>query len=413
MKKRIGSVLMLCGLCVMLYLYADNSQPNMVVSASPEVSATPVPELSVAEIADAPAPIWEEPIFPTEYLQEDISPETQIQPPIYTEDSQEQEEQVPDENEYTDFAIADVSNYVNVRSLPSTDGEIVGKIFDGSVAQVLEIVTMPEEWFRIISGNVEGYVKAEFFVHGEEATAVMDDYVTHNVLVKADKLNVRSGQSTDTSRIGFLLQNEKATLLEDCGDWLRIQYTEDEEGYVSAEYVLVLEEYTYALTREEEAVVSSTEKVRRERQQSLQKKNISIVENLVPPATTYTSNEELRKEIINYALQFVGNKYVNGGSSLTSGTDCSGFTCFIYADFGYSISRTPSGQYTGAGRSIDYSEIQPGDIVCYSYNGGQSCTHVALYIGDGQVVHAANSRKGVVTGGIDFATVIGFKNVID
>ena len=131
------------------------------------------------------------------------------------------------------------------------------------------------------------------------------------------------------------------------------------------------------------------------------------------PETSYTSNEELRRAIVDYALQYVGSNYVHGGTSLATGTDCSGFTCFVYSDFGYSISRTPSGQYNGAGRSISYGEIQPGDIICYSSNGGKSCTHVGLYIGDGQIVHAANSRKGVITSAADYSPIIGIRNVID
>ena len=85
----------------------------------------------------------------------------------------------------------------------------------------------------------------------------------------------------------------------------------------------------------------------------------------------------------------------------------------MYADFGYSISRTPGGQYSSSGRSIDYGSIQPGDIICYSSNGGASCTHVGLYIGNGQIVHAANSRKGVITQNADYDLIIGIKNVID
>lgn len=420
MKKRIGNVLILCCFSALLCLHADSMTRNekasltMAASATTAATATTVTTAATAatdtqDLPAAPGPIWEDAIW-----QEVVIPEPSLEETTpETQPELNEENDIRDESEYVDFAIADVTRYVNVRSLPSTEGEIVGKIYDGSVAQVLEIVTEPEEWFQIVSGNVEGYVKGEFFVHGEEAAEVMDDYVTHNILVKADKLNVRAGQSTGSDRIGYLLQDEKAKLLEDCGDWLRIQYTEDKEGYVSAEYVIVLEEYIYAMTPEEESEAADTYKQRRERQQSLQKNNITIVENLVPPSTTYTSNEELRTEIVNYALQFVGNKYVNGGKSLTTGTDCSGFTCFIYADFGYSISRTPSGQFTGDGRSIDYSEIQPGDIVCYSSNGGKSCTHVALYIGNGQIVHSANSRKGVITSGVEFEPIIGFKNVID
>ena len=131
---------------------------------------------------------------------------------------------------------------------------------------------------------------------------------------------------------------------------------------------------------------------------------------MAPPVTTYGSNAELRNQIVEYAKQFLGNKYIMGGSSLAGGTDCSGFTCFIYADCGYSISRTPSGQLSSAGRSIDYSEIQPGDIVCY---GNGSCSHVALYIGDGQIIHEANSRKGVVIYNADYDNILGVKNVID
>ena len=131
------------------------------------------------------------------------------------------------------------------------------------------------------------------------------------------------------------------------------------------------------------------------------------------PSSNYTTNVELRNAIVAHAMQYVGNRYVSGGSSLAGGTDCSGFTCFVYADFGYLLSRTPGGQLAGAGRSIDYANIQPGDIICYSSNGGKSCTHVALYIGNGQIVHAKNSRDGVCVSMAGFEPIIGIKNVID
>lgn len=178
---------------------------------------------------------------------------------------------------------------------------------------------------------------------------------------------------------------------------------------------MLREDYSYAMTLEEAQLAESRDGERSGRKPVVKEKEKEPEEiiQINPPAVTYSSNEELRKQIVDYALQFVGNKYINGGSSLTKGTDCSGFTCYIYRDFGYSISRTPSGQYTSAGRSIGAEEIQPGDIICYSSNGGKSCTHVALYIGDGQIVHSANSRKGVITSGTDFEPIIGIKNVID
>ncbi|MBO4515437.1 MAG: C40 family peptidase, partial [Lachnospiraceae bacterium] len=133
----------------------------------------------------------------------------------------------------------------------------------------------------------------------------------------------------------------------------------------------------------------------------------------ITPAAAYSTNQELRDSLVEYALQFVGNRYVNGGNSLTEGTDCSGFTKLIYAEYGYSLGRTPASQLSSAGRSIDYSEIQKGDIICYSSNGGKSCTHVAIYIGDGMIVHAANSKKGICTQKAIYSTIMGVKNIID
>ena len=317
------------------------------------------------------------------------------------------------ESEYANFAIADVNDYVNVRNMPSTDGEIVGKIFDGAVAEILALAGENDEWFQITSGNVEGYIKAEFFIYGEDAALVMDEYVTRYAKVQADRLNVRKEPTTDSSRIGYLSQDEKVMMLEDCGDWIKVQYTTQKEGYVAKEYVMILEEYTYAKTLEEERAEIAARKALEERQKESENKAPEIITNIQLPSTNYSTNAELRAAIVAYALGFVGDKYVSGGTSLATGTDCSGFTCFIYADYGYSISRTPEGQYSGAGRAIDISEIQPGDIVCYSSNGGKSCTHVAMYIGDGQVVHAANSRKGVITSKVEYEPIIGVRNVID
>lgn len=317
------------------------------------------------------------------------------------------------ESEYSNLAIADVTDYVNIRREPNTDSEIVGKIYDGAVAQILATVGEQGDWFQIVSGNVEGYIKAEFFLYGDAAADVIDEYVTRYAKVQADRLNVREEPSTDASRIGYVDNGEKVKVLENLGEWLKVEYTAEKSGYVAAEYVTVSEEFVYARTLEEEnAEIAAREalEARTEEQESTAPEMLTQIEF---PATSYTSNGELRSAIVDYALQYVGNRYVHGGSSLASGTDCSGFTCFVYADFGYSISRTPSGQYNGAGRSIGYGEIQPGDIICYSSNGGKSCTHVGLYIGNGQIVHAANSRKGVITSAADYSPIIGIRNVID
>lgn len=328
-----------------------------------------------------------------------------------TEETVESQEET-EENEYADLAIAQVSNYVNVRSLPNTDSDIVGKIYNGAVAQVLSVTGEDHDWFQIVSGNVEGYIKAEFFLYGDAAAEVIDQYVTRYANVIADRLNVREQPSTESKRIGYIDNGERVQLLENQGEWLRVQYTDGKEGYVSSQYVTISEEFVYGKTLEEEAKEQEERKILEERENVTEQEvaeDVTIV--VTEPVGTYSSNAELRSSIVNYAMQFLGNRYVHGGSSLVTGTDCSGFTSLIYKEFGYSLSRTPSGQLSSNGRSIDYSQIQPGDIICYGKGG--KCTHVALYIGNGQIIHSANSRKGVVIYQADYDTMIGIKNVID
>jgi len=410
-KKRIATIVAVClfGLGVCLAGSGTGGEEQSIATA-PEEDLPAVLTLG-EDVKDTDTQSEQETEMTIE-AQIGAEAETETEQKTETEAETEVESEVESEVEPEEFnfvgsyAIADVDRYVNVRSEPSTESDVVGKIYDDAVAEIVAVAGDLEDWFQITSGNVEGYIKAEFFLYGEEAMAVLDQYVISYAKVETDRLNVRAKQSTDSTRIGRLNSGDKVKLLEDCGEWIKIQYTEEKNGYVSAEYVTLTQEYSYAKTLEEDRAEKAA---RQERENSGRIPTMTGVF----PVTTYTSNEELRTNIINYALQFVGNKYINGGKSLSGGTDCSGFTCYIFKDFGYSISRTPQGQFTDAGRSIDYSEIQPGDIICYSSNGGKSCTHVALYIGDGQIVHAANSRKGVITSAADYEPIIGIRNVID
>ena len=327
-------------------------------------------------------------------------------------DSETAIETVSEESEYSDLAIADVRNYVNVRTEPNTDSAIVGKIYNGAVAQILSIAGEEDDWFQIVSGNVEGYIKAEFFLYGDAAVAVIDDYVTRYATVLADRLNVRKEPDIESSRIGYIDKGEKVKMLENLGEWLKVQYTDKSTGYVAAQYVTISEEFVYAKSLEEEARERAEKKALEERKRISEAQAAeSTVINVTPPNVIYSTNEELRQQIIDYAMQYLGNKYIHGGQTLAGGTDCSGFTSLVYKEFGYSLSRTPEGQLSKAGRSIDYSEAQPGDIICYGSKG--RCTHVAMYIGNGQILHSANSRKGVIISNATYDTILGVKNVID
>lgn len=115
--------------------------------------------------------------------------------------------------------------------------------------------------------------------------------------------------------------------------------------------------------------------------------NVIDSDNTVDPDTVDTSSSGSGSSIVDYATQFVGNPYVWGGTSLTSGADCSGFTQSVYAQFGYSLPRT-SYEQQNWGTEVSYADAQPGDLICY---GG----HVAIYMGNGQIVHASNSRDGI------------------
>lgn len=334
----------------------------------------------------------------------------------------QQESEETEKSEYADFAIADVDGYVNVRKEPNTEADIVGKISDGAVAQILSVAGENDEWFQIVSGNVEGYIKAEFFIYGDDAVEVIDQYVTKYAKVNVQQLNVRADKSADSEKIGYLEADDKVKLLEDCGEWLRIQYREGKAGYVAAEYVSIVDEFVYGKTLEEEQKELEDQREREEREEREEEKREEEKDDddeddgggvVNPPKDDYTTNEELRRAIVNYAMQYLGHRYVHGGQSLAGGTDCSGFTMYVLLEFGIRIGRTPQSQYTSAGRAISYSEIQPGDIICYSGNGGKSCTHVAFYIGDGKILHAANSRDGVKISSATYTDIYGVRNVID
>ena len=325
-----------------------------------------------------------------------------------------------EESEYSNLAIANVKNYVNVRSTPDTNGEVVGKMYDDSVAQIVSVVGEgEEEWFQVVSGSVEGYIKSEYFIYGDAAAEVIDDYVTRYAVVKADRLNIREEPDVAAKRIGYMDNGEKGKLVELGDEWVKVLYTEGNEGYVARQYVAIEEQFVYAKSIEEEEQERQAQLILAQRGQ--ESEDIAPENTAMQPTAVqltaspvdYTNASELRSGIVDYAMQYLGNRYISGGRSLEGGTDCSGFTCYTYAAFGYSLSRTPQGQWGSNGRTVTLEEAQPGDIVCYASGGGK-CTHVGIYLGNGKIIHSANSRRGVVINDIYYDdTFIGIKNVID
>ena len=212
--------------------------------------------------------------------------------------------------------------------------------------------------------------------------------------------------------------NELAELEADATEeitWIKVQYTSDKVGYVSAEYVVIEEDYVCAKTIEEERAeaAAKAEAERKRKEQAAAAAAAARVEDvtIAIPQTNYENLSELRQNIVDYAKTFEGLRYIMGGQSLVTGTDCSGFTMYVLAAFGYKVGRTPDSQWLNAGRTVTAEELQPGDIVCM---GRSNCYHVGLYIGDGLMIHEANSRDGCIISGVyNFEPVLGFKNVID
>lgn len=321
-------------------------------------------------------------------------------------------------SEYDDIAIAQVTNYVNLRSEPSEEGEILGKLYNNSAAT---IIATEGDWYKIKSGSVDGYVKAEFVVSGAEAETLAKEVGHRTATVNTETLKVRNDAGLDATVQTLIPEGESYDVVEELDGWVKIAVDTDIEGYVSTEYVNLETEFVEAESIEEEkARLAEEERVRKEAEEAAKKadeasakkkKSASSSESTDNAESTESSEAAApavtapvsgsRAAIVSYALQFVGNPYVAGGTSLTNGADCSGFTYSVFADCGISIPRDSRSQAAG-GTLVDLSAIQPGDLLFYS-NGG-SINHVALYIGNGQVVHASTAKTGIKISAYNYRT---------
>lgn len=438
-------------------------------------------------------------------------------------------------SKYSNVAISKVSNYVNVRSAANTSSEIVGKMYNNCAATILATVDGEGgKWYKIQSGTVTGYIKAQYFVTGSKAEKIAKEIGTTYITVNATTLRLREAASTDSRTLTLLSEEAEYIEIGEEGDFLKIEVDASLSGYVHKDYVTERVEFASAVSLEEEAAqAAEAERLRKEAEDAIAKMNqlkaeaegqttipadqssgentetaapadqtapgdaaapnasvdtaapapvtgesvngvpvtrepigiivtnpngtagdnvtttapqvtqppVSQSETAAPaenttasvqtagpgagnaqtagPGATVSSagpgsvstngpggaqltkaptsadlTSATRTAIVAYAKQFLGNPYVYGGTSLTNGADCSGFTMRIFEHFGIDTGRSSRDQ-AAKGKEIALSELQPGDLIFYA--NGDYINHVALYIGGGQIIHASNSKTGIIT----------------
>lgn len=306
-----------------------------------------------------------------------------------------------DNREYADLVIAQVDSWVNVRDLPDEKkGAILGKLYNNSVGHFIE-----EEngWYKIKSGSVEGYVKGEYCVRGIEALKIARDVEVTYATINVPTLRVREKATTESAILGTFSEGDDLVVIDEEDGFAKVTYN-NATGFISMDYVDVHTEFVEAESIEEErARLAAEEKARREAQAKANAAlNAKKAQESQPVKVVEGSSYELGQQVVNYALQFVGNPYVYGGTSLTDGCDCSGFVMSVYAHFGVKLPRT--GQRNSGYAIGSLAEAQPGDILCYS-------GHVAIYMGNGQIVHAATPAEGIKIGDACYTTIIGIRRI--
>ncbi len=340
----------------------------------------------------------------------EIQPRT-VEETAPVEEEKEEKEEFKLNLVYDRLGIAKVDSWLNIRKGPGEDKKIIGKLPKNAGCHIYKI--NKDGWAKIVSGKVTGWVKAEYLVTDEAAEEYAKEVATRMATVVTTTLKVRSLPSTDARVYDLVgvdeemdIKKEKLTksyvekfidklqkeedgedilngvdvdaMMADLDNWVCVTL-DNEKVFVAKEYI----DISYKLER-----AVSVKEVKED-----EEKGISST----------------RADMVEFAKKYLGGKYVYGGTSLTNGTDCSGFTMRIYEHFGYSIPRTSSAQanyFSG----IKSSEAKPGDLFFYGSNG--RVNHVAMYIGDGQVIHASNERTGIKISNAFYRTPIKVGRII-
>lgn len=318
-----------------------------------------------------------------------------------------------------EIVVAQVNDYINVRADADAESDIVGKLYNGSVAKVLG--RTGNGWARVRSGDVTGYIREEYVATGDTAQQLADSVTTKKAVVTTETLRVRAAAQADSDVITLIGQGQTLDILEEADGWYKVN-TEDGEGYISADFADVEDVYPEAVSRAQEEAEEAAAEASRKAEEEAAKAASNAAAGTTGASgskkksggsgalNTYTgssgSGSASGQAVANYALQFVGNPYVWGGSSLTNGTDCSGFTMAVYANFGVSLPHYTGSQEHSGTAVNSLAEAQPGDLILYS-------GHVAIYLGNNQIVHASNPRYGITTGTATYRNIVAIRRIFN
>jgi len=300
---------------------------------------------------------------------------------------------------FKNIGLANVDTNLLIRSGPGESNKIVGKMPKNSCCNILEEDN--NGWTKIsavtASGKtITGYVKSEYLITGDEATARAKESGSYVAISKTNGLNVRKQPTTSSPIIDQIANGEELLILDlnDCiittddpeyNEWIKVALDSDDAegsegsfGYVAKQYVELDFRLPYALSIEE---------------------------------IQYGSGVSRRRvDLVNFAKEYLGGRYVWGGTSLKNGVDCSGFVLRVYEKFGYKLGRTSRDQARG-GKRITASELKPGDLVFYGSS--SYINHVAIYIGNGKIIHASNRRDGIKISNLRYRTPVAYVRYIN
>jgi len=339
------------------------------------------------------------------------------------EEAQAANDTATDAESIANIGIANVSDgsFVYIRTAPDTNSDYAGKLYAKGCATV---TGESGDFYQVTSGDVTGYISKQYLTVGDQSA--IDQASRKTATVTAVTLYVRSQPSTESSVLTMVPETDDLTVTDDStkdSGWVQVD-SEAGTGYVSTQYVTLSTQYSYAESKAKEQQRLAQEQAEREaarkaaaekaaaekaakkaaKEKASKAKSSSSSSASSSSSKTYEApGSGSGGSVVSYASQFVGNRYVYGGTSLTNGTDCSGFVMGVYKAFGVSLPHS-SAAMRSVGYGVSTSEMQAGDIVCYS-------GHVGIYAGNGTIVNASNPRSGITYTNVNYRHILAVRRI--